>query len=423
MHGLARASASSLASRLTVAVSRGAGSGARRAAAPRPCARCCCRAAPCGHHASDAPLDRARAWLSWSSRTRRDVHSAVVARASPSSDRGGRGGGGGGGFLPNAPRSVPPPTPKRVGPRQTKKRFTGEDALTPQERKAKDAEVIRLAKALARLGVASRRASEALVFAGRVTVNGAVVTAPQHSVSLQRDVVAVDGKVVDGGLARDDAHYYFLLNKPKGYLCSNKAAAGRGKDGGGDGKLVLDLFEDFREGWRKKHPGKLPPRLFTVGRLDVNTTGMLLVTTDGQWCQRVAHPSSEVVKSYIVTASSRPTKAQLKTMSEGAVVDGAKVTPTRVESLQGARDGGPANRVLVEVVDGRNREVREIAASAGVMVKKLKRVRVGGLRMPSELPIGKYVSLKPHQVGYVLDKGLAFNDKAEAQTGQMGKSW
>ena len=273
--------------------------------------------------------------------------------------------GAGAGASSRTPRARSPPTPKRVGPRQTKKRFTGEDALTPQERKAKDAEGIRLAKALARLGVASRRASEALVFAGRVTVNGARRRAPQHSVSLQRDVVAVDGKVVDGGLARDDAHYYFLLNKPKGYLCSNKAAAGRGKDGGGDGKLVLDLFEDFREGWRKKHPGKLPPRLFTVGRLDVNTTGMLLVTTDGQWCQRVAHPSSEVVKSYIVTASSRPTKAQLKTMSEGAVVDGAKVTPTRVESLQGARDGGPANRVLVEVVDGRNRGARDRGVGGG----------------------------------------------------------
>ena len=86
--------------------------------------------------------------------------------------------GAGAGASSRTPRArSPPPTPKRVGPRQTKKRFTGEDALTPQERKAKDAEGIRLAKALARLGVASRRASEALVFAGRVTVNdGAVVT-------------------------------------------------------------------------------------------------------------------------------------------------------------------------------------------------------------------------------------------------------
>ena len=104
-------------------------------------------------------------------------------------------------------------------------------------------------------------------------------------------------------------------------------------------------------------------------------------------------------------------------------MDGKNVKPRKVESLENARDGGPANRVLVDVVDGRNREVRLIAANAGVAVKKLKRVRVGGLRMPSELPLGKYMTLKPHQVGYVLDKGLANNEKAGEETGRMGKSF
>jgi pseudouridine synthase len=156
---------------------------------------------------------------------------------------------------------------------------------------------------------------------------------------------------------------------------------------------------------------------------DVNTTGMLLVTTDGQWCQRVAHPKSEVVKSYVLTASARPTKAQLKAMASGAEVDGAFVKPVNVRSMDNDRDGGPPNRVLVEVVDGRNREVRELASSAGVDAKKLKRVRVGGLRMPSELPLGKYMALKPHQVGYVLDKGLMYNEKAaESSGGKMGRS-
>ena len=100
------------------------------------------------------------------------------------------------------------------------------------------------------------------------------------------------------------------------------------------------------------------------------------------------------------------------------------MTPLRVETMEGARDGGPANRVLVDVVDGRNREVRVLSANAGVDVKKLKRVRVGGLRMPSELPIGKYMTLKPHQVGYVLDRGLAMNSKAaESSGGMMGKMY
>ena len=415
MHGLALARATSFASRVSVVfgsrTSSRTSSGARSgtvATIPVVSSRI-----------------RARGWdanAPWSRIAERAM--VVTARASPS-------GGGGGGFLPDAPRDVPPPTPKRVGPRVMKKRFNGEDALTPQELKEKQNEGVRLSKALARLGVASRRQSEDIIFAGRVTVNGAVVETPQYSVSPVRDVIAVDGKVVDGGLGTDASHYYFMLNKPKGYLCSNKGSAGT--PGGslkfttpsrssGD-KLVLDLFEDFTLGWRKKHPGKLPPRLFTVGRLDVNTTGMLLVTTDGRWCQKVAHPSSEIVKSYVVPAEARPTRAQVKTMSEGAVVDGEKVVPTKVESLENAKDGGPANRILVEVVDGRNREVREIADAAGVRVKRLKRVRVGGLRMPSELPVGKYLTLKPHQVGYVLDKGLMYNERAGEQTGRMGKTF
>ena len=364
---------------------------------------------------------RARGWdanAPWSRHSGRAV--AVPARAA---SRAGVGGGGGG-VLPDAPRNVPPPTPKRSGPRQTKKRFNGEDALTPREMKDKRDEGMRLSKALAMLGVASRRGAEEIIFAGRVTVNGAVVERPQHSVSPSRDVIAVDGRAVDGGLAAESAHHYFALNKPKGYLCSNRASVGNTPSAKGGDKLVLDLFEDYRAAWRKKHPGKLPPRLFTVGRLDVNTTGLLLVTTDGQWCQRVAHPSAEIVKSYVLTAGARPTNAQIKRMAEGAVVDGRRVIPRRVESLEKARDGGPANRVLVDVVDGRNREVRELAAAAGVSVKKLKRVRVGGLRMPSELPIGKYMTLKPHQVGYVLDRGLANNEKAGEETGRgMGKSF
>jgi pseudouridine synthase len=301
-----------------------------------------------------------------------------------------------------------------------KKRFTGEDALTPAEIRDKAQTGIRLSKALQQLGVASRRASEEIIFAGRVQVNGFKVIQPQHPVILRQDTIQVDGKVIDGGVEMTKQHMYFLINKPRGYLCSNRSERSGGGAANDNGKLVLDLFEEWRETFRRKYPGKLIPRLFTVGRLDVNTTGMLLVTTDGQWCQRVAHPSSEVVKSYIISTGARATKNQILKMASGTDVDGVHVTPKHVESLEGSRDGGPANRVLVDVVDGRNREVRVLAQSAGVDVKKLKRVRVGGLRMPSDLPIGKYINLKPHQVGYVLDKGLMNNEKSMEAKGKMG---
>jgi 16S rRNA U516 pseudouridylate synthase RsuA-like enzyme len=252
------------------------------------------------------------------------------------------------GFAPETPRHQN--TPKRVGPRPQKKTFTGEHALSPAARKRLASEGVRLGKALAQLGVASRRASEDLIFAGRVAVNGVVVTAPQHHVVLADDVVAVDGKVIQGGVEETREHLYFLLNKPKGYICANAKSPnkppGKGERGGGaSGKLVMDLFDEWKAAWRKKHPKRLPPRLFTVGRLDVNTTGMLLVTTDGQWCQRVAHPKSEVVKSYVLTASARPTKAQIRAMAAGAEVDGAFVKPVNVRSMVRSVHWSPCDRV------------------------------------------------------------------------------
>ncbi|OUS48236.1 pseudouridine synthase [Ostreococcus tauri] len=306
------------------------------------------------------------------------------------------------GFLPNAPSA--PPTPKRPQPGKGKRtpqlRFDGDTYKTPAARRRERDEGERLNKALASLGVASRRGADDLIFGGRVKVNGTTITAPQTKVNLNTDVVMVDGKVVEGGVSFVKEHTYFMLNKPKGFVCS-------ARPGSESGKTVLDLFEQWREEFRSEYPGKLPPRLFTVGRLDVATTGLLLVTTDGDWSQRVSHPSSEVVKQYVVTANAKPTRAQIVAMSKGTEVDGAHVVPVRVE-VAGA-DGGPKNRIIVEVVDGRNREVRVLCESAGVEVKNLKRTRVGGLRMPKELPLGKYVRLKPAQIAHVLDKGLAIN--------------
>jgi pseudouridine synthase len=305
------------------------------------------------------------------------------------------------GFLPNSESGSLTPSrgkPKRAG--KTAERFNGQVYMTPAERRRARDEGERLSKALASLGVASRRGADDLIFGGRVKVNGETVTAPQTKVNLNADVVMVDGKIVEGGVNFVKEHAYFMLNKPKGFVCSTKSNSAQGK-------TVYDLFEQWRDEFKAAYPGKLPPRLFTVGRLDVATTGLLLLTTDGDWSQRVAHPSSEVVKQYVVTANNKPTRAQIAAMSKGTEVDGARVVPVRVESM--GADGGPANRILVEVVDGRNREVRVLCADAGVDVKNLKRTRVGGLRMPKELPLGKYVRLKPNQVAHVLDKGLALN--------------
>ena len=282
---------------------------------------------------------------------------------------------------------------------QTQKtKFNGDVIKTQKEKQRENAVGIRLSKALQALGVSSRRHSEDIIFEGRVKVNGMKIIEPQFKVVLDNDVIELDNKVVQGGVEYAGEHFYFLVNKPKGYVCSTVSEQGL------QGKKALDLLQTWTEQWRKANPGKLPPWLFTVGWLDVQTTGMLLVTTDGNWSQRVAHPSSEVTKRYIITSSEKVTTSQIAKMRKGTEVDGVHVTPKLVEAISG--DGGPKNRIAVEVEDGRNREVRRIAEAAQVEVKNLKRVSIGGLNMPSELPTGMFCSLKPNQVAYVLEKSL-----------------
>jgi pseudouridine synthase len=262
---------------------------------------------------------------------------------------------------------------------------------------------VRLAKALADAGVASRRGAEALVFDGRVRVNGQLVSLPQTLVTPGTDTLEVDGKPLAAGIAAGCRHYYFALYKPAGYLCSNQTEGE---------KLVLDLFAAWVARWKERAPkapgsgaAALPPRLFTVGRLDAATSGLLLVTNDGAWSQRVAHPSAGVTKEYVLTAAEAPTKRQLATMLAGCDVDGARVVPLRVERVA-TPDGGGAKRVLVELADGRNREVRRLAEAAGVDVRGLKRTRVGALRLPPSLRPGQFAELTFRQAKDVLDPEL-----------------
>ena len=243
-----------------------------------------------------------------------------------------------GGFLPGSKSGPLIPEQLNAGGRKGGPglRFNGEEYKTPAERRREKAEGERLNKALANLGVASRRGADDLIFGGRVKVNGETITSPATRVNLSTDVVTLDGKVVQGGINMVKEHTYFMVNKPKGFVCSARA------NEGSSGKLVLDLLEQWREEFRSEHGGSAnPPRLFTVGRLDVATTGLLLVTTDGDWCQRVAHPSSEVVKQYVVTANAKPTRAQILAIEQGTEVDGKHVTPHRVELV--SADGGPKN--------------------------------------------------------------------------------
>jgi 23S rRNA pseudouridine2605 synthase len=220
----------------------------------------------------------------------------------------------------------------------------------------------RLSKALAAAGIASRRAAEELIFGGRVQVNGLTVKIPQTLVNWESDRILVDGEGVRG----EQKKVYYMLNKPLGYLCTNVRPGKR--------PIVIDLF---------------PPdqRLFTVGRLDRETTGLLLVTNDGHFANKVIHPSSNIIKEYIVKTLHEITPEHLENLSQGARVDEKWVRPVSVAKLR-------KGTFKICVKEGKKHEVRIIAERAGLKVVELTRVRIGGLVLGT-LPEGEYRTLTP----------------------------
>lgn len=217
----------------------------------------------------------------------------------------------------------------------------------------------RIAKVLAGAGIASRRAAEQLVFEGRVSVNGETLTEPGTKVDPEVDEIAVDGRVIP----KAERKLYFVLNKPLGYFCSNKRRT--------DEPLVIDLFKaDYSE------------RLFTVGRLDKDTTGLLIVTNDGEFANRVIHPSSNVAKTYVVRTQELVDSDSLRRIAGGCEVEGIFVKPVQVQKIK--RDS-----VRITVMEGKKREVRILVKSAGLKVTALKRIAIGGLEL-EDLPIGSF---------------------------------
>ena len=231
----------------------------------------------------------------------------------------------------------------------------------------------RLSKALAAAGVASRRAGEELIFAGRVQVNGEAILLPQHHSDWSRDQIHLDGELVKN----EQKKVYYLLNKPTGYICSNTRP--------GKQKIVLDLFPNTLE------------RLFTVGRLDKETAGLLLVTNDGHFANQVIHPSSNIIKEYLVKALQEITPHHLETLSQGARVDEKWVRPVFVTKVR-------KGTLKIGVKEGKKHEVRILAERAGLKIAELTRIRIGDLVLGNLEP-GAFRSMTDR------DKELLFNSK------------
>lgn len=228
----------------------------------------------------------------------------------------------------------------------------------------------RLSKVLAAKGVASRRACEEMIFAGRVEVNGEVTLIPQTMVD-ENDSLTVDGQNV----GKTEKKVYYILNKPVGYYCSPVPKERY--------KYVLDLFQEVTE------------RLFTVGRLDRDTSGLIIVTNDGHFANRVIHPSSNIQKEYVVKTTSDITAEHLKQISDGIYIEGSLVVPVKVQKVR-------KGTLKVVVTDGKKREVRLLVSSAGIDVLELKRTRIGGLHLGS-LKEGEWRPMKNNEMNAIFE--------------------
>ncbi len=241
----------------------------------------------------------------------------------------------------------------------------------------------RLQKVLARAGLGSRRACEDLITDGRVTVDGETVT----ELGSKADAAVQDIRV-DGSRVRPEAREYWLLNKPKGVVCTNYDPAGR--------RRPIDLVPKARG------------RLFPVGRLDADSKGLLILTNDGDFANHLTHPRYEVPKTYRATVSGRVTEADLGKLTRGIHLAEGKARAARFRVLKkGVR------RSILEITlrEGKNRQIRRMLARLRHPVRDLVRTRIGKISLRGLGP-GKARPLEPREVQYL--KALAAGDAEEA---------
>jgi 23S rRNA pseudouridine2605 synthase len=238
--------------------------------------------------------------------------------------------------------------------------------------------LVRLHKLLARAGVASRRRCEELMLSGEVTVDGEVVTRLGTKIDPTTSVVRVSGR----RLPPMSPNVYLVLNKPVGVTSTMS-------DPHAD-RTLSDLVSDR------------PERLFHVGRLDTDTAGLLLLTNDGEFAQRMAHPSYEVDKTYVAAVEGVVHPSTIKQLLAGVTLDDGPVTVTSVK-LVGGR-GTPRDGSIVELVihEGRNRIVRRLLGHMGHPVKQLTRTAIGPIAL-GRLGVGEIRELTNDELGELLD--------------------
>ena len=233
----------------------------------------------------------------------------------------------------------------------------------------------RLQKLISRAGIASRREAEKIILAGRVTVDGKVTTELGAKADPAQNKIRVDGKILNF----DAEKIYLLLNKPRGYVSTAKDERGR--------PTVLDLVKE------------IPARVYPVGRLDLNSEGLLLLTNDGELTNALIHPSFKV--TYRVKVTGAVTEENLDKLRAGIELEDGLTAPAEISRLS-------ADTVEITIHEGRNRQVRRMFAAVGCDVKRLRRIKFAGLTLEG-VGVGKFRRLTAAEID-ALKKNIPQNN-------------
>lgn len=232
---------------------------------------------------------------------------------------------------------------------------------------------MRLQKYMAKCGVASRRKSEELIAEGLVQVNGKTIIEPGFIVDPDKDKVQVDNRII----RLESKKVYIMLNKPVGFVTTLKDEKDR--------NIVTDLIDGVNE------------RIYPVGRLDIDTSGLIILTNDGDLTQKLTHPSNKVVKRYIAVVEGVPNRLELERFRHGLTIDGKKTAKAKVKIAKRYEDDSILD---IEIHEGRNRQVKKMCEAINHPVKKLKRVSIGEIEIGG-LEIGSWRYLDQEEIDYL----------------------
>lgn len=234
---------------------------------------------------------------------------------------------------------------------------------------------MRLNKFLSTAGVASRRKSDELIKDGKISVNGNVVTEMGVEVNPKKDKVVYNGEQV----VLPSTFAYYKFNKPKGYVCTANDEKGR--------KTIFDIID-------------VPERLFSIGRLDYDTEGLLILTNDGEFANKIAHPSFHIEKEYRATIEGEVLESEMAVMRKGVVVDGERMPAAKVKWLSYEKG---FTKLSIIIDEGQNRQIRRMFEAIGKTIKLLKRVRIGQVTLGG-LKRGELKELKPIEISHLLEE-------------------